>query len=93
MVVHIEFEAVYVDGKRFVHARQVFPSELYKKAVAWRILELGQADKLRERKRKAQQAEQQGKQTIQQMFAAAAIKKQKQQEDEDFRHDDGLKLL
>jgi hypothetical protein len=46
MVVHIEFEAVYVDGKRFVHARQVFPSELYKKAVAWRILELGQAGKL-----------------------------------------------
>jgi hypothetical protein len=46
MAVHIEFEAVYVAGKRFVHARQVFPSELYKKAVAWRILELGQAGKL-----------------------------------------------
>jgi predicted methyltransferase len=43
---HKEFEAVYVDGKRFVHARQVFPSELYKKAVAWRILKLGQAGKL-----------------------------------------------
>ncbi len=40
MAVHIEFEAVYVDGKRFVHARQVFPSELYKKAVGWRILEI-----------------------------------------------------
>ncbi len=33
MAVHIELEAVYVDGKRFVHARHVFPSELYKKAV------------------------------------------------------------
>ncbi len=46
MVVHIEFDAVFVDGKRFVRARQVSPSELYKKAVAWRILELWQADKL-----------------------------------------------
>ncbi len=45
MAMHIEFEAVYVDGKRFVHARHVFPSELYKKAVGWRILELGQADR------------------------------------------------
>ncbi len=35
---------------------------------------------LRERKREAQQAEQQGKQTIEHMFAAAAAKKQKQQE-------------
>ncbi len=42
MAMHIEFEVVYVAGKRFVHARQVFPSELYKKAVGWRILELGQ---------------------------------------------------
>ncbi len=33
----------------------------------------------RERKRKAQQAEQKGKQTIQQAFAAAAAKKLKQQ--------------
>ncbi len=38
---------------------------------------------LRERKRKVQQAEQKGKQSIEQMFAAAAAKKQKQQEDED----------
>ncbi len=34
---------------------------------------------LRERKRKAQQAEQKGKQTIQQAFAAAAAKKLKQE--------------
>ncbi len=46
MAEYIELEAVYVDGKRFVHARHVFPSELYKKAVGWRILELGQAGKL-----------------------------------------------
>ncbi len=32
-----------------------------------------------ERKRKAQQAEQKGKQTIEQAFAAAAAKKQKQE--------------
>ncbi len=37
----------------------------------------------REKKRKAQQAEQKGKQSITQMFAVAAAKKQKQQEDED----------
>jgi hypothetical protein len=30
MVVHID--VIFVDGKRFVHARKVFPSELYKKA-------------------------------------------------------------
>ncbi len=36
-----------------------------------------------ERKRKAQRADQQGKQTIQQAFAAAAAKKHKKQEDED----------
>ncbi len=37
MVVHIEFEAVYVDGKRFVHARQVFLSELYK-TISYKLL-------------------------------------------------------
>ncbi len=46
MAVRIEFDAVFVDGKRFVHACQVLPPELYKCSVGWRILELGQADKL-----------------------------------------------
>ncbi len=82
MVVHIEFEAVYMDSKRFVHARQVLPSELYNKTVAWRILEPSPCSEQRERKRKAQ-AEQKGQQSITHMFAAAAAKKQKQQEDED----------
>ncbi len=41
-----------------------------------------QEGELRERKRKAQQAEQKGKQSITQAFAAAAAKTQKKQEDE-----------
>ncbi len=67
MVVHIEFEAVYMDSKRFVHARQVLPSELYNKTVAWRILEPSPCSEQRERKRKAQ-AEQKGQQSITHML-------------------------
>ncbi len=71
--VHLWTEELQLSGQKFKHLHGLLSHAQFKPLIGQRLWELSEAERM------AEQAEQKGKQTIQQAFAAAAAKKLKQE--------------